>query len=122
MDIKQHRHPESLAGRRQRITECAVIGAMRPRDTRHHLIAAQPMAPQFARCPRTARDKAKAAAHLVADRPAGRPVVESRIAILLGTVQVDPGARGVLDDHGLHPSGRLRDLVHEPVFQPGQRA
>lgn len=122
MHIEEHRHAEPRARRRQRLAERQMIGAMIRVDSRGDVLRREPPAPQLPQRTDSARHQSQPAAHFGGKRAAEqlRARVDLGIAIMLGTVEVDPGAGAGGDEQGFLAPGLTRDRVDVAIFQGPQ--
>ena len=105
MDVEQHRHAEPRARRRQRVGQRGMIGAVVADDPRGDRVGAPAPRPDLGRRPPRGAGSAPARRAPCADcNGAARvdgAVVDARIALVLGAVQVDPRARPPRDQQRL---------------------
>ncbi len=123
MDIEQDRDPEPRARGVQQSRGFGMIGAVIAFDPMADLVARKAAPPQIGAA-RAARHQPQAAAQLDRLRAVrnGRcAFIDPCVALMLGAVEVDPGARARRDDQRFAALRRQRERIDVPVLQRQQR-
>lgn len=122
MNVEQDRNAEPCAGGRERARQHRMIGSVIVFDPRAYLFAAESSPPQIGRTHAT-WNKAQTAAQferLGINRQRLGAIIDARIALMFGAIEIDPGARARRDDQSFGPPCREGQRVGVAVLKRQQ--